>query len=486
MRRARGYAPGRRSASSRCRARPARRSASGARAEGAFALARRRPGVPVASTCGDLRRPPRRCAPTPTRARAELARSSACAPRSSRTTCTRTCSRRGSRTSTGLPAVGRAAPPRPRRRAHGRARPRRRGLGVAFDGSGSATTARSGAASSCGARSRRPRGSGRLRPCRCPAATRRSAHPWRMAAGARARRRPARRGRTRCSAALDAGAAETVARQVACGARLAAHQLGRPAVRRRRGPARRVPTTATLRGTGRRSSWRQAAGRPTRRRAPVRRSPSADGLLEARHPRPDRRGRRRASPAGAPPASARGGFHRPRSRRSRRPRPGVSRGARARRAVALGGGCSRTTCSTGLVTQRLTRRPRACSFTARGAGRRRRHRAAARPSWPRRATRKAEPPCASGVPGKVTEVYARTACSWARSTSAGSAARCAWSTSPRSTSGTYVVVHVGFAISVVDEAGGRPLLRAARGDGQPRGHRPAAAARGRAAGGHAR
>ena len=59
--------------------------------------------------------------------------------------------------------------------------------------------------------------------------------------------------------------------------------------------------------------------------------------------------------------------------------------------------------------------------------------------------------CASAFPEKWSRPTASTTCSWARSISAASSSASAWSTCPTSV-GEYVLVHVGFALSRIDEA----------------------------------
>ncbi len=56
---------------------------------------------------------------------------------------------------------------------------------------------------------------------------------------------------------------------------------------------------------------------------------------------------------------------------------------------------------------------------------------------------------------------------WARSTSAASARTPAWPTSPRSQLGDYVIIHVGFAISRVDEEEALKTLEILCADGRP-------------------
>ena len=64
------------------------------------------------------------------------------------------------------------------------------------------------------------------------------------------------------------------------------------------------------------------------------------------------------------------------------------------------------------------------------------------------------------VPGKVLEIRRETTVrSWPTSASAGSRRRSAWSGSPKPRIGDYVVVHVGFAISRMDETEALETLR---------------------------
>ncbi len=60
--------------------------------------------------------------------------------------------------------------------------------------------------------------------------------------------------------------------------------------------------------------------------------------------------------------------------------------------------------------------------------------------------------CVWAFPGKCWKSTSRTTCPWARSSSAASSRRFAWPIRPRPQVGDYVIVHVGFAISRVDEA----------------------------------
>ena len=66
--------------------------------------------------------------------------------------------------------------------------------------------------------------------------------------------------------------------------------------------------------------------------------------------------------------------------------------------------------------------------------------------------------CASASPARWSRPTASTTCSWARSISAASASASAWSTCPRSRLGDYVLVHVGFALSRIDEAEARRVF----------------------------
>ncbi len=176
-------------------------------------------------------------------------------------------------------------------------------------------------------------------PAASPAAgrRRRDANPWRMALAYAA-------GAGRCDGAerlLDGTAARPRRgrlRQVSAGLELAVDQLGRPAVRCRRGAARRVPGGVTTRAS-RRCSWS---------RAPTLRPPSETAC-------PRRRGR----PGGrSTPTAVRGAGRRPRGAggRGRRPVPRHAGGGRrsgvptVRRARAWtvrcwAAGCSTTTAS---------------------------------------------------------------------------------------------------------------------------------------------
>ena len=112
---------------------------------------------------------------------------------------------------------GCAAPPRARRRHDGRARSRWRGARHRVRRARAwATTARSGVASSCDARSRGPRVSARLRPVPQPGGDAATTHPWRMAV-AHALDADLLDEAASMLGAPDAGAVETVARQARAG-----------------------------------------------------------------------------------------------------------------------------------------------------------------------------------------------------------------------------------------------------------------------------
>ena len=70
-----------------------------------------------------------------------------------------------------------------------------------------------------------------------------------------------------------------------------------------------------------------------------------------------------------------------------------------------------------------------------------------------------------GVPAGSTPCGRSTARGWPRSTSAASARRCASRTSPRSRSGDYTIVHVGFALTKLDEKSALETLELMRGVG---------------------
>ena len=57
-----------------------------------------------------------------------------------------------------------------------------------------------------------------------------------------------------------------------------------------------------------------------------------------------------------------------------------------------------------------------------------------------------------GIPGKSSNVQRARRAEWARSISAASSNGCAWPTLPDAQIGQYVIVHVGFALQVIDEA----------------------------------
>ena len=168
-----------------------------------------------------------------------------------------------------LPTVRRAAPPRPRRRLHGRARPHAtRSSASPSTGSATAPTARCGVARCWLPTSSACDGSATSRRCPCRAASAAIREPWRMAAvwacaAGRTRRRDVRSTRAR-SGARDCGRRSGRAR----GSPVTT-SVGTP-VRCRRRPAR-WPTAGELRGPGRHRAGGAGPHRRPRRRAPLRR-----------------------------------------------------------------------------------------------------------------------------------------------------------------------------------------------------------------------
>ena len=63
-----------------------------------------------------------------------------------------------------------------------------------------------------------------------------------------------------------------------------------------------------------------------------------------------------------------------------------------------------------------------------------------------------------GIPGKVVETYREHDVLMGKVDFGGSPSASAWSTSPRSQPSDYVLVHVGFALSRIDEAEARRVF----------------------------
>ena len=202
----------------------------------------------------------------------------------------------------------RAAPPRPRRRVHGRARPHRTGPRASpSTGSATAPTARCGAASCWWPTSTSSRGVGHLRPVRMPGGVAAIREPWRMGAvwaamatgddrcartGVRRRRR-ARRRPPRCSTSPTQPSSPSPPAPAACSTQSprCSAAVNESATRHRR-----------------RSNWRRWPAR-----SPGADAPRYDGM---------RHHRRRRLPRPRSGAAGRRAARRPR----RRCRPGDDRG----------------------------------------------------------------------------------------------------------------------------------------------------------------